>query len=747
MLALPWGPPPGGWPLPGLFWPLPAFPGLFWPLPGPSGPLLASSGPLPGLFFLASSGLFLASSGFFLTSSWPSSGPGLLASSGLFLASSGPLLGLFWTASGLFLACSWPLPGLFLASSWPLPGPSGPLASSGPLLASSLAGLSWLFPSLFCASSGPPSSGLFPASSWPLLASSWPLLASSRPLPGLFRPLPGLFWPLPGLFRAFSWPLLASFCPFSGFSKILNFRRPPETSFSIHNILCFELFFAKFWIPGFLGPLLASSWFLLAFPGLFLASSGLFLASSWPLPGLFWPLLASSWPLLASSWPLFGLFLGSPKSPKFRAFQRRHFLFIKHCVSSSFSPNSGFLAFWCLFSNTLASSWPLPGLFRASSGLFLFLASSRLFLPLLGLFWPLPTLFWPLFVLFLDSPKSRIFGGRQRRHFLFITYCVSSSFSPNSGFLAFWGLFWPLPGLFRPFPGLFLASSGLFRASPGLFRLFWPLPALFWPLFGLFLDSPKSPKLRGHQRRHFLFIKHCVSSSFSPTSGFLAFWCLFSNIFYSLAFSSSWPLRASSGLFLASSGLFRASSGLFLASSGLFLASFWPVFGFSLFSQIQRAPASSGLFLASPGLFWPLLASSWPLPASSWPLLASSGLFLAFSWILQNLQKFRCSQRRHFLFIKHCVSSNFSPNSGFLASSWPLPVLFLASSYPLLASFWLFHRLSKIFKIQALPETSFSVHKTLRFEQFFPLILDSCIPGRLRSVRTCSFPSIAPGPH
>ena len=134
-----------------------------------------------------------------------------------------------------------------------------------------------------------------------------------------------------------------------------------------------------------------------------------------------------------------------------------------------------------------------------------------------------------------------MFGGRQRRHFLFITHCVSSNFSPNSGFLAFWGLFWPLPGLFRPFPGLFLASSGLFRASSGLFRLFLASSGLFWPLFGLFLYSPKSPKLRGHQRRHFLFIKHCVSSSFSPTSGFLA---------------SSLP-------------------GLFWPLPGLFLACFW----------------------------------------------------------------------------------------------------------------------------------------------------------------------------
>ena len=190
---------------------------------------------------------------------------------------------------------------------------------------------------------------------------------------------------------------------------------------------------------------------------LFGASSGLFLASS----GLF---LASSWPLLASSWPLFSLFLGSPKSPKFRAFQRRHFLFITHCVSSSFSPNSGFLAFWCFFSNTLASSWPLPGLFWPLPGFFWPLPGlSRLFPLLPGLFWPLPGLFWPLFGLFLDSPKSPIFGSRQRRHFLFITHCVSSFF-----FCKFW-----IPAVLG---GLFLTSSGLFLASSG------PLPASSWPL-------------------------------------------------------------------------------------------------------------------------------------------------------------------------------------------------------------------------------------------------------------------------
>ena len=81
---------------------------------------------------------------------------------------------------------------------------------------------------------------------------------------------------------------------------------------------------------------------------------------SWPLLAFFWPLLASSGPLLASSWLLlasscpvlasFWIFPDSPKSPKFRGLQRpRHFLFIKHCVSSSISLNSGFLAFWCFF--------------------------------------------------------------------------------------------------------------------------------------------------------------------------------------------------------------------------------------------------------------------------------------------------------------------------------------------------------------------------------------------------------------
>ena len=222
------------------------------------------------------------------------------------------------------------------------------------------------------------------------------------------------------------------------------------------------------WRFGAFFRIVASSWPLPGLfwplPGLFWPFPGLFRAFSWPLPGLFWPLPGLSWPLPGLFWPLpglfwplLGLFLDSPKSPKFKGSQRRHFLFIKHCVSSNFSPNSGFLAFWCLF-RIFFTLWPfpLPGLFRASSGLFrassgLFLASS-----------------WPLFGFFLDSPKSPKFRGPQRPHLSVHKTCVSSSFSPNSGFLAFWGLFWP-------FSGLFLASFG-------------PFPGLFWPLPGLFLD-------------------------------------------------------------------------------------------------------------------------------------------------------------------------------------------------------------------------------------------------------------------
>ena len=249
------------------------------------------------------------------------------------------------------------------------------------------------------------SSGLFRASSGPLLASSGPLLASS--------------W----LLLASSCPVLAFFWLFPRLSKISKIQALPETSFSVHKTLRFEHFFAKFWIPGLLVPLLAFSWPLLAFS---------------------WPLLAFSWPLLGLFWPLPGLFLFWPfpgfcKISKIQGPQRRHFLFIKYGVSSSFSPNSGFLAFWCLFSvfsfssgPLLASSGPLPGLFWPLPGLFW---------PLPGFFWPLPVLFWPFFGFFLDSPKSPKFKGFQRRHFLFIKHCVSSIFSPNSGFLAFWGFF------------------------------------------------------------------------------------------------------------------------------------------------------------------------------------------------------------------------------------------------------------------------------------------------------------------
>ena len=145
------------------------------------------------------------------------------------------------------------------------------------------------------------------------------------------------------------------------------------------------------------------------------------------------------------------------------------------------------------------------------------------------------------------------------------------------------------------------------------------------------------------------------------------------------------------------------------------------------------------------------MASSWPLLTSFWPFPG-----------LSKISNIQGPQRRHFLFIKHCVSSSFSRNSGFLAF-WCLFSNISYSSGPLLGLFWplpvLFWPLfgPKISKIQGLPETSFSVHKTLRFEQFFPkfwitgllglFCQKPCIPGRLRSVRTCSFPSIAPGPR
>ena len=225
----------------------------------------------------------------------------------------------------------------------------------------------------------------------------------------------------------------------------------PETSFSVHKTLRFEQFFAKFWIPGLLVPLLAFSWPLLAF--------------SWPLLGLFWPLPGLSWAssglfLASSGLFLFWPFPGFCKISQIQGHQRRHFLFITYGVSSSFSPNPGFLAFWCLFSNISYSSGPLlasSGPLLASSGPFsgLFLASSGLFLSCSGF----------LFGFFLDSAKSPKFRGFQRRHFLFIIHCISSIFSPNSGFLAFWGLFVRNPA----YPVVFgrCAPAASLRLCPG----------------------------------------------------------------------------------------------------------------------------------------------------------------------------------------------------------------------------------------------------------------------------------------
>ena len=130
-------------------------------------------------------------------------------------------------------------------------------------------------------------------------------------------------------------------------------------------------------------------------PSLFRASSGgLFRASSWRL-------LASSWPLLASFW----LFARLSKISKIQAC-RDVIFFIKHCVSSSFSPNSGFLAFRGLF----VSIFLLSGLFRASSGLFL--ASSGLFLASSG---PLPGLFLVFSWILASSPSSTAQGHRRSR--------------------------------------------------------------------------------------------------------------------------------------------------------------------------------------------------------------------------------------------------------------------------------------------------------------------------------------------
>ena len=391
---------------------------------------------------------------------------------GPLLTSSWPLLAFSWPFPGLF----WPLPGLF----WPLPGLF--LASSGPFL-----DFSWILQNL--QNSGPSRdviflfikhcvSSSFFAKVWipgvlvPFFEYSAGLfLASSWPLPGLFWPLPGLFWPLPGLFSplpassgpllASSWPLLASLWPFPGFSKISKIRGPPETSFSVHNTLRFELFFAKFWIPGLLGPLLASSWPLLAHSGP---------ASSWPLPGLFWPLPGLSWPLPSLFWPLPGLFwplfgflLDSPKSPKFRGPQRRHFLFIKHCVLRIF------FTLW---------PFPLPGLFRASSGLFL--ASSW---PFPGLFrassWPLLASLWAFFgfskISKIQGPPDTSFSVHKTLRFeqFFAKFWIPGFLGPLLA--SSWPLLafsWPLPDLFWPLLGLF-----------------WPLPGLFWPLPGLLLAS------------------------------------------------------------------------------------------------------------------------------------------------------------------------------------------------------------------------------------------------------------------
>ncbi|OLP97843.1 hypothetical protein AK812_SmicGene19782 [Symbiodinium microadriaticum] len=212
--------------------------------------------------------------------------------------------------------------------------------------------------------------------------------------------------------------------------------------------------------------------------------------------------------------------------------------------------------------------------------------------------------------------------------------------------------------------GLFLASS-------------WPLPSLFlassWPLPDLFLASSWPRPASSWP---------LLASSW-PLLGL--FWPLL---------ASSWPLP---NLFWPLPSLFWPLPGIFLASSWPLLASSWPLLASSwplLFLAPSRPLLASswppGLFLASS---WPLLASFWPLPglflASSWPFLASS-------WPLPGL---------------------------LLASFWPLSGLFLASSWPFLASSWplfgLFLDSPKIFKIQGPPETSFSVHKTLRFEQFF----------------------------
>ena len=125
----------------------------------------------------------------------------------------------------------------------------------------------------------------------------------------------------------------------------------------------------------------ASSWPLAS--GSFWASSALLLA----LPGLFWPLLASSWPLLASSWPFLAWIL---KISKIQGLAETSFSVHKTLRFEQF-----FTKFWI---PGLLGPWPLPGLFRASSGLFL--ASSW---PLLASSWPLPGLFLASSGLFLAS--------------------------------------------------------------------------------------------------------------------------------------------------------------------------------------------------------------------------------------------------------------------------------------------------------------------------------------------------------
>ena len=282
--------------------------------------------------------------------------------------------------------------------------------------------------------------------------------------------------------------------------------------------------------------------------------------------------------------------MDSPKSPKFKDPQRRHFLFIKHCVSSSFSPNSGFLAFWCLFSKTLASSWPL-------------LASSW---PLLasswpGLFWPLLASFWP-FAGFAKNPKIRwppetsfSVHNTLRFELFFTKFWIPGLLGPVLA--SSWPLLalsWPVPGLFWPLPGLSWPLLGLFRASPGLFLA---SSGIFLASFWLFPGFSKISKIQTPAETSFSVHKTLRFELF-----FTKFWIPgvlvpFFEYFYSLAFSSSWPLPGLfwplPGLFWPLPGLFSPLPGLFRASSGLFLASFWPFLGFSKISNIQEPPETS----------------------------------------------------------------------------------------------------------------------------------------------------------